>query len=210
MYCQKCGKPLQDGVSFCIGCGAPVDLPDVKPAVVRSKKRASLTVPMIFAAIAMTLFLVSWIGSLSSVSYFFSHMREVPVFALFAIDNIVYVPIWIVGSLCIFLFCLTERKSGKTTLLGIGCLILAFVCAYSLLYRLVYIVIVLAADGVSPTEAFRMSFTVKGSLRQLLCSAGAVLFLIEAISAFKGKVNKIIGILAACVVLALALLTITF
>jgi hypothetical protein len=46
MFCEKCGKQLLDGSTFCDGCGAPVSKPPVKAAPVESEVPVEPTAPV--------------------------------------------------------------------------------------------------------------------------------------------------------------------
>lgn len=48
-YCPKCGKPLTESATFCMNCGAKVDVPPVEPsaAAVSTQKKRNIPLPAI-------------------------------------------------------------------------------------------------------------------------------------------------------------------
>ena len=204
MYCQKCGNPLQEGALFCVKCGAPVgdaQAPLVSERKAPARSGSRLIVPAIFAIAAAAVFLVCWFSDLRHVNWMIHESQSEPVLAVYAFNNLLENLFWITGAVLLFVFCLTARKSKKTFLFALACLAFAGGFAFNLLIGMLSVVI--AGYGITWFNAFSW----------ILCSAGAVLFLLEAIIAFKGRVHKLIGILAASAmfaVLALDILVIGF
>ena len=199
MYCQKCGNPLQEGAQFCVKCGAPVggvQAPLVSERKAPTRSGSRLIVPAIFAIVAAAVFLTYWVVGLRNVNWMIREAADEPVLAVYAIDQLLENLFWITGAVLLFVFCLTARKSKKTFLFALACLAFAGGFAFDLLFGMLSVVI--AGYGITWFNAFSW----------ILCSASAVLFLLEAIIAFKGRVHKLIGILAASAMFAVLTLDI--
>lgn len=54
-YCPKCGKPLTENATFCMNCGAKVDVPPVEPssAAVSTPKKRTIPLPAIILIVVV-------------------------------------------------------------------------------------------------------------------------------------------------------------
>ena len=62
MYCKYCGKKLDDGVSFCTGCGKPVQKQIIKSELGSRNKKPKKTVTLSGSEKMMWIFMESLIA----------------------------------------------------------------------------------------------------------------------------------------------------
>ena len=208
MFCTNCGAPLQEGVKFCTNCGVKVQAsapaaqpieqsavqPTVKPtAQQRPARRPRLIVPAIFAALAAVLFAIVWSISLYTALPNLTAFGRNLLMLLTMAREILYPLCLTAAAVLAFLFCILQHKRGKPSLFALSCLMLVLYFGLSLLVQ--GLSLIQYGSHTRAVQIHGIGLADAGQ-RLSLYGAGFVLFLIEMIGAFRGKVNRVIGILA--------------
>lgn len=171
-----------------------------QPAAATPKKRRALIVPAILAIVSATVCLLLWIVFIISAARNLS--RDIGYYSYsaysgyLAIRDSIILILSFAASVFLTLYCLIQYKKGKTSLLGVCCLLLG----------ILYVIYVLSY----PASAILIkgsSFTVVQVIYILFDSAVIAMLTICMIGAFKGKLNRNILIIAAALILLLQLIS---
>lgn len=211
MYCENCGAALKEGAAFCPNCGAPVAQKPVEPPAEpvyqqpaapvyppapAPKARKPLIAPAILAIVGAALFFVLWCQNLGNISHWVHELKyfEEPYAGYMIFRIIVGHLLPIVACVFLFLFCLVQYRRGRTSLFGIACLILFIHFGITMISYPFSIV----SDAVT---GYGVSFNSTRLIYAFLDTALFVLLLISMIGAFKRRINRIVLILAAALIL---------
>ena len=210
MYCPNCGTQLLEGTKFCTNCGErvqapvpaaqpiaqPIAQPVVKPeAQLRRAWRPRLTVPAVFAAIAAVLYLILCCISLYTALPEFTAFGRNPLMLLTMAREILYPLCLTAAAVLAFLFCIVQHKKGGKSLFALSCLMLVLYFGLGLLVQ--SLSLIGYGFHTRAVQIHGILLSMSGALQNLaLYGAGFVLFLIEMIGAFRGRINRVVGILA--------------
>ena len=198
MFCTNCGAPLQEGAKFCTDCGAKVQAPApaAQPEVrQRPARRPRLTVPAIFAALAAVLFAIVWCNSIFTSLPNLTAFGRNPLMLLTMTREILYPVCLTAAAVLAFLFCTLQHRNGGTSLFAFACLMLVLYFGLGLLVQ--SLSLIGYGFQTRAVQIHGILLGMSGALQNLaLYGAGFVLFLIEMTGAFRGKVNRVIGIFA--------------
>ena len=207
MYCKKCGAEIPDDVKFCLHCGAPVEesAKPVEPAPEQPGK--ILIAPAILAIIGAVLMLAVWVTNFRYIPGMAGSMEHEPYF-VYLIARMLAAPLAMTaGCLFLFLFGLVQHKKGKTSLLGLACLMMLIAYGFDLLS---YPSLLAArTPDYGFVGAIRDAFSARSLVYLSFYAAIAVLLLIAMIGAFKGKPAKVAMIIAGALILVIELLPLT-
>lgn len=210
MFCQKCGADIPDGVKYCTSCGAPVSAavntvpiepPDRTGTLAPDNKR--MLVPAILAIVGAGLTFILWIINWTHLPNLVSIVRYEPYYA-YTIFRMLTGPLATAAAgVFLFLFGLIQYRRGKTSMLGLSMLMLLIAYGISLLSFPTLFIVRLASGR---ANEIRYLFNGTNVLYMLFDTAIFVLLLICMRNAFKGKINKILQIVTAGLMLTLELI----
>lgn len=208
MYCPYCGAFLEEGVKFCPNCGVSLseqgltglqnesavssplyEQPVVPAAAPRSKR---LIAPAIVAIVSAGQMLILWAANFEFISKLAGGLSNKRFFVsnLYILIRLSIGPLLsALAGVFLFLFGVVQYRKGKTSFLGLSCLMALFSFILALLsYPIV------AAEAISAEISNRLEsiFSGVGLVNLILDIAISVLLLICAIGAFMRKPNKIV------------------
>ena len=159
------------------------------------KKRRALIAPAILAILHTVYALFGWISVLitqiSSLTEYGMH----GAYYGYYIFQITFTPILeIAAAVFLFLFCLVQYRKGKSSMLGVCCLLEAIAYGLGLLYSLVMAIL-----------NRNFSLSVLNVIYILLRLAIVPMLIVGMIGAFKGKVIRIVLIIAAALMILMQL-----
>lgn len=160
----------------------------------KTKERKPMLVPMIAAAISAPLYLAWWGWKLLHVIVYLRGHYRLP----FLLQVFVAPPLLCAAAVCLVLFVWIQSKKRRPTLFGAACLIVAVA-------QLVY-----AVSCVIEISQKRYFSIDRNVIEYMLSVACAVLFLIEAIAAFRGRIKGPSGIAGACVLKCFSLFSVAW
>ncbi len=153
-----------------------------------------MLVPMIAAAIAAPLYLAWWGWKLLHfIVYLRGNYRLPFLFRIFVAPLLLCV-----AAVCLVLFVWIQCKKRRPTLFGSACLIVAVV---QLFYAVSCVI------EISQERYFSIDRNVIDYMLSVACT---VLFLIEAIAAFRGRIKGPSGIAGACVLKCFSLFSVAW
>jgi hypothetical protein len=161
------------------------------------KQRRALILPGILAIIHTAYALFGWTSIM--ITQIPNLIRDIEYKAYYGyqIVQFGFGPILeIAAGVFLFLFCLVQYRKGKSSMLGIVCLLEAIFYGFGLLS---YPVAAITADW--------FSFTFLGAVYILLYLGIITLLVIGMIGAFKGNVNKIVLMIAAALLILMQLIS---
>ena len=194
MFCNNCGSNMPDGVKFCTNCGAKLEVPAAVP-----QKRKALIAPAILALLSALLFLFMWATNFRAVGYYASVMRDEPFYAVLLVRIMSGPLLSMLAALFAALFCLTQYRKGKTSLLGLSALMLVLNYLGAVLYFIALALFSMFSDS------FGVSLSWSWPIYCVLDLACGVLSFILMIGAFKGKVLKGVAVILGCFMLVVEL-----
>ena len=210
MYCQNCGTVLEEGVRFCQNCGAPVsaavnavpiELPDRTGTLASDNKR--MLVPAILAIAGAGLTFILWIINCIHLPGLITAVRYEPFYAYTIFRMLTGPLVTAAAGIFLFLFGLNQYRQGRTSMLGLSLLMLLIAYGIALLsFPTLFIVRIAAGKA----DELRYLFSGTNVLYMLFDTAIFVLLLICMRNAFKGKINKILQIVTAGLMLTLELI----
>ena len=155
------------------------------------KKRGALIVPAILAIIYAVYGLLGLVSILRfQIPYLIDNIRYNVYYGYYFFQNTLGPMLEIAAGVLLFLFCLVQYRKGKTSLLGIVCLLMAINYGLSLL-----------SYPVAAIFSHWFSFMAINAVYILFLLAIVTLLVIGMIGAFKGNVNKIVLIIAAALII---------
>lgn len=190
MFCKHCGAQIPDDVKFCTSCGTKLDATVQPVKTAAQTKGKALIAPAILAILSM-LYMCYAFGNLGIIMFKYD-IFNVSIFGTLFGDILL-----IVAALFVFLYCIAQAPKGKASLFGIACLLIAVQLALSIASVLIQPLMMRAHVRASTADSSVYSMIVTWSFNL----AVIVLLVIEAVGAFKGKINKPVGIIAACVMI---------
>ncbi len=167
-----------------------------QPAAAAPKKRRALIVPAILAIVSATVCLLMWIIYIATIIPSLIRDIEVsPYSGYHAFQTSINPILMFAASVFLTLYCLIQYKKGKTSLLGVCCLLLS----------ITYWIIILSYPAAAILIK-EFSFTVVQVIYFLFDLAVIAMLTICMVGAFKGKLNRNFLIIAAALILLLQLI----
>jgi hypothetical protein len=161
------------------------------------KQRGALILPGILAILHTVYALLGWISVLITQVPDWIEIMEYEAYFGYQIFQFGFGLILdIAAGVFLFLFCFIQYRKGRSSMLGIGCLLEAIYYGFGLLS---YPVAAIASDW--------FSFTFLGAVYILLYLAIIAMLVIGMIGAFKGNVNKIVLMIAAALLILMQLIS---
>ena len=190
MFCKHCGAQIPDDVKFCTSCGTKLDATVQPVKTAAQTKGKALIAPAILAILSM-LYMCYAFGNLGIIMFKYD-IFNVSIFGTLFGDILL-----IVAALFVFLYCIAQAPKGKVSLFGIACLLIALQLVLSIASALIQPLLMRAHVRASAAGASVYAGIVNWSLDL----AVIVLLVIEAVGAFKGRINKPVAIVAACIMI---------
>ncbi len=161
------------------------------------KQRGALILPGILAILHTVYALFGWISILITQVPDWIEIMEYEAYFGYQIFQFGFGTILdLAAGVFLFLFCFIQYRKGRSSMLGIGCLLEAIYYGFGLLS---YPVAAIASDW--------FSFTFLGAVYILLYLGIITLLVIGMIGAFKGNVNKIVLMIAAALLILMQLIS---
>lgn len=120
MYCNKCGKPIPDGSTFCNSCGAPQGQPQ-RPVQQRPVYQPPKPLPPAYIAVSWVSFAILIIIGIVSAFQAFNNGEDVQVYKglVLCLAACVFIPQIRINALDGFPWAVYGIKAGIATLLFI-------------------------------------------------------------------------------------------